>query len=114
MKEERKGHERRRQGERVPMRADRPVYLEVNLDGESVGVLVENLSCDGASLIYPEESPSIQPGSYLKECTLNLGAAGAIAVTPIVRWRVWPKLGVQFDNMGENSRNRIARFLQSK
>jgi hypothetical protein len=90
------------------------VYLEVNLDGESVGVLVENLSCDGASLIYPEESPSIQPGSYLKECTLNLGATGAIAVTPIVRWRVWPKLGVQFDNIGENSRNRIARFLQSK
>jgi PilZ domain-containing protein len=113
MKEQSEGDERRR-GERVPMRADRPVYLEINIDGNEVGVLVENLSCDGASLIYPEESPSIQPGSYLRECTLNLGATGNIQVTPIVRWRVWPKLGVQFDKIGENSRNQIARFLQSK
>jgi c-di-GMP-binding flagellar brake protein YcgR len=113
MKEETKRDQRRR-GDRVPMRADRPVFIEVNVDGNNVGVLVENLSCDGASLIYPEESPSIQPGSYLKECTLNLGAAGNIKVTPIVRWRVWPKLGVQFDKIGESSRNQIARFLQSK
>jgi hypothetical protein len=113
MKEETKRDQRRR-GDRVPMRADRPVFIEVNVDGNNVGVLVENLSCDGASLIYPEESPSIQPGSYLKECTLNLGAAGNINVTPIVRWRVWPKLGVQFDKIGESSRNQIARFLQSK
>jgi c-di-GMP-binding flagellar brake protein YcgR len=113
MKEETKRDQRRR-GDRVPMRADRPVFIEVNVDGNNVGVLVENLSCDGASLIYPEESPSIQPGSYLKECTLNLGAAGNIKVTPIVRWRVWPKLGVQFDKIGESSRSRIARFLQSK
>jgi c-di-GMP-binding flagellar brake protein YcgR len=113
MKEETKRDQRRR-GDRVAMRADRPVFIEVNVDGNNVGVLVENLSCDGASLIYPEESPSIQPGSYLKECTLNLGAAGSIKVTPIVRWRVWPKLGVQFDKIGESSRNQIARFLQSK
>jgi c-di-GMP-binding flagellar brake protein YcgR len=113
MKEETKRDQRRR-GDRVPMRAERPVFIEVNVDGNNVGVLVENLSCDGASLIYPEESPSIQPGSYLKECTLNLGAAGNIKVTPIVRWRVWPKLGVQFDKIGESSRSQIARFLQSK
>jgi hypothetical protein len=113
MKEETKRDHRAR-GERVPTTADRPVFLEVNVDGKHVGVLVENLSCDGASLIHPEESPSIQPGNYLKECTLNLGAAGNIKVTPVVRWRVWPKLGVQFDTIGENSRNQIARFLQSK
>jgi len=96
------------------MRADRPVYLEINLDGNSVAVLVENLSCDGASLIYPEDSPSLQQGSQLKECTLNLSGTGNIQVTPIVRWRVWPKLGVQFEMIGEDSRNQIARFLQSK
>lgn len=96
------------------MRADRPVYLEINLDGNMVAVLVENLSCDGASLIYPEDSPSLEKGSPLSECTLNLSDTGNIKVTPIVRWRVWPKFGVQFDGIGEDSRNRIARFLQSK
>ena len=113
MKEETR-RDLRRRSERVPTTADRPVFLEVNIDGNTVRVLVENLSCEGASLIHPEESPSIQPGNYLKECTLNLGAAGNIKVTPVVRWRVWPKLGVQFDKIGETSRNQIARFLQSK
>ena len=113
MKDKPQGHERRT-GERAPMSADRPVYLEINLDGNKVPVLVENLSCAGASLIYPEDSPSLQPGSYLKECTLSLAGAGDVKVAPIVRWRVWPKLGVQFDKIGEDLRNQIARFLQSK
>jgi len=113
MKDKIKG-DRRRSSERVPMRADRPVYLEINLDGNSVAVLVENLSCDGASLIYPEDSPSLQQGSHLTECTLNLAGTGDVKVTPIVRWRVWPKVGVQFDKIGGDSRNQIARFLESK
>ena len=48
MKDETKGDERRSR-ERVPMRADKPVYLEINLDGSGVAILVENLSSDGAS-----------------------------------------------------------------
>jgi len=96
------------------MRADKPVYLEINLDGNSVAVLVENLSCDGASLIYPEDSASFEKGTELEECTLSLAGKGDIRVTPIVRWRVWPKLGVQFYNIAEDSRSQIARFLQSK
>jgi hypothetical protein len=96
------------------MRADRPVYLEINLDGNLVAVLVENLSCDGASLIYPEDSPLLQQGCSLKECTLSLAGTPGIEVTPIVRWRMWPRLGVKFEQIGEGSRDQIARFLQAK
>ena len=113
MKDETKGDERR-SGERVPMRADKAVYLEINLDGSGVAILVENLSSDGASLIYPEESPLLQTGSSLKECRLSLAGTGDVRVNPIVRWRVWPKVGVQFDKIGEDARNQIARFLQNK
>jgi c-di-GMP-binding flagellar brake protein YcgR len=113
MKDETKG-DTRRTAERVPMRADKPVYLEINLDGSNVALLVENLSSDGASVIYPEESPLLQPGSSVKECTLSLAGTGNIRVHPIVRWRMWPKLGVQFDEIGEDARNQIARFLENK
>ena len=113
MKENAKGDERR-SSERVPMRAEKPVYLELNLDGSNVALLVENLSSEGASLIYPEDSPSLQPGSSFKGCRLNLAGTGDVQVTSIVRWRMWPKLGVQFEKIGEDARNQIAQFLQNQ
>jgi c-di-GMP-binding flagellar brake protein YcgR len=102
----------RRSLERVSMRADKAVYLQANVDGSDVAMLVENLSAGGATLIYPEDSDSLLPGKRLQECTLDLGGTGCPSVTAIIRWRIWPKFGIQFENLSNDARAQIERFLQ--
>ena len=103
----------RRSVERVAMRTDKPVYIEANVDGSDVAMLVENLSTGGATVIYPEDSESLQPGKYLQESAINLGDSGRFSVTAVIRWRIWPKLGIQFDRISDNARSQIERFLGS-
>lgn len=102
----------RRSLERVPVAATPPVYLETNLEGNDVAMVVENLSTGGATVIYPEDSAALQPGNRLEESALNLPGIGRVAVSPIVRWRLWPKVGIQFAWLDDSAKEQIAQFLQ--
>ena len=93
------------------MQPGRPVHLEANLDGSDVAMLVENLSTGGATVIYPEDSDSLKPGSQLQDCALDLPNVGRVPVNAVVRWRIWPKIGVQF-RLNSDAQNQIERFLR--
>ena len=102
----------RRSLERVSLRPEKPVHIEGNVDGTDVALLVENLSADGATMICPEDLNSISPGNFLEDCILNLPDIGRIPVTLIIRWRIWPKVGVQFGHMSDDAKNQIVQFLE--
>jgi hypothetical protein len=95
---------------RISMRPEKPVHLEVSLDGEDVAMLVENMSTGGATVIYPEDSESLTPGTQLKDTSLDLPDIGRVPVTAVVRWRIWPKVGIQF-YLTSDASDKITRFL---
>lgn len=104
-------NEERRSVERVS--SDKPIYIEVVLDGKEVGLLVENFSIGGALLICPEGSDALQAGKRFRECQLVLPDFGRIPINATIRWHVWPKVGVQFDPISNDASALISRFLQA-
>ena len=106
-------NEDRRSADRVGIPSEKPVYIETVLDGKEVGLLVENFSTGGALLICPEGSDSLQAGKHLPNCLLVLPQSGHIRLNATIRWHVWPKVGVQFDSISADARDRISRFLQA-
>jgi len=106
-------NDERRSADRVGIPSEQPVYIETVLDGKEVGLLVENFSTGGALLICPEGSDSLQAGKRLPNCLLVLPQSGRIRLNATIRWHVWPKVGVQFDPISADARDRISRFLQA-
>ena len=82
------------------------------MDGNQAVLLVENLSADGAALICPEGSEALHAGKLLARCVMVLPNIGSIELDAVVRWRIWPKLGVQFDRTPGDARGKISRFVQ--
>ena len=103
----------RRSSTRIAMSSEKPVYLQVELNNTTLGLFVEDLSVGGACLICPEENEAVSAGKHLVLCTLILPDVGRVALKAVVRWRVWPKLGVRFEELSENARQQIAQFLQA-
>jgi c-di-GMP-binding flagellar brake protein YcgR len=112
MKRDSKDDKERRSGTRTEILVHQPVYLEANLDGAKVSMLLENLSEGGATVIYPADSGALEVGRHIEGCVLNIPEVARLSVSPIIRWRVWPKLGLQFDGISDEDRRQITSFLQ--
>ena len=95
------------------MPSGRPIYIQSVLDGTEVGFRVANLSTGGATLICPETAKTFQKGQRLPESLLILPGLVRIQVEPIVRWRAWPRLGVQFDSVTTENLRQLCQFLES-
>jgi c-di-GMP-binding flagellar brake protein YcgR len=102
----------RRSAERVPVPAGNPIYIQTVLDGTEIGLLVENLSSGGATLICPDMAELLSDGEYLPESTLVLPDIRHIPVQPVVRWRMWPRVGVQFESLSSETQKQISQFLE--
>jgi PilZ domain-containing protein len=103
----------RRSFERFGMQSGNSPYIQTELNGAQVGLFIEDLSLGGAGLIWPDNPGNLRPGDHLPKCSIVLPEAEPIPVQVVIRWQVWPKIGVEFDGLSENARHRIARFLQA-
>ncbi len=74
-------------------------------------MLVENLSMGGALLIAPSVCESLQPGQRFAQGVLALSPTNTPEVELIVRWQVWPRVGVQFDGLSSDAADKISQFL---
>lgn len=88
------------------------MYIQTEMNGAEVGLFVEDLSLGGAGLICPEDTDALSAGKRLADCTLVLPNVARIPLQAIVRWRLWPKVGVQFDPLSDDARQQISQFLQ--
>jgi c-di-GMP-binding flagellar brake protein YcgR len=103
----------RRSAPRVAVPLDKPVYIQRNVDGLELSLLVENLSESGAMLICPELNEPFQTGEDFGDCILVLPGIGHASVKAVIRWAMWPKVGVEFDRISKRSRQQIIQFLNS-
>ena len=101
----------RRSSERIPLSRETPVYFRAFHDGTDAEMLVENLSMGGALLMAPGVCESLLPGQRLPNCALALSEAETVQVDVIVRWQLWPRVGVQFDGLSSDAADQISTFL---
>jgi len=103
----------RRSSERVALPAERPVYFTTAVDGMEVCLFVENLSMGGALLMCPDICESLRTGQRLSNGVLVLSDANSTQVNLIVRWQLWPRVGVQFDGISHDANAKISQLLRS-
>jgi len=103
----------RRSASRIAVPLAKPVYIQRTVDGLELSLLVENLSESGAMLICPELSDPFQIGEDFGECILVLPGIGRASVKTVIRWAMWPKVGIEFDRISKRSRQQIVQFLNS-
>jgi len=100
----------RRLNDRFDISAERPIYCW-SADGCKYQMLVENLSADGALLICPAIS-GLQNGQCLRDGELALSDKNTVRLNVIVRWQLWPRIGVQFDNLSPEAARQISQLLE--
>src|SRR5215467_226901 len=92
---------------------DEPVYLQVNL-GDKINLPVTELGGGGARVVcrnYQGIFDNFNIGRSLGESVLMLREQGMHEVEPVIRWKNWPCIGVQFEGLSDSDRGHIFRFL---
>jgi len=101
-----------RASDRVVLPTEIPVYLKTVFNGAEVHLLVEDLSVGGAMLMCPDVCESLQTGQRLRGVVITLPDSHA-RVDFIVRWQLWPRVGVEFDKLSPETMAKISQFLAS-
>lgn len=93
------------------MVADAPVYLLLSMDGVDIDPIVDELSAGGARLLCPKHFERFYEGQFVGPAVLVLQDEGLPVVYPIVKWKNWPVVGVEFMEIADKEREMIFRFL---
>jgi hypothetical protein len=96
---------------RLSMNANEPVYLLLSIDGVDVDPVVDELGAGGARLLCSKHFDKFYEGQLIGPAVLVLQDEGMPVVYPVVKWKSWPLVGVQFMEIEEAEREMIFRFL---
>lgn len=96
---------------RLPMVAGEPVYLLMRVDGADVDPVVDELGANGARFAAVNDFSRFHVGQDLGPAVLVMPERGMASVRPIVRWMNYPRIGVEFEGIGERDREQIFRFM---
>ena len=104
----------RRSSLRLKTERDEPVYLKVTLGAVKMSLLITELGGGGAQVLCRDCEPffdAFEAGRNLGQCVLMLRDQGMVDVEPVIRWKKWPVVGVQFNGLSDKDRAQIFRFL---
>ena len=96
---------------RRSMIAEKPVYLLLSMDGVDVNPIVDELGGGGARLVSAKYFDRFCVGQVIGPAVLVLHDEGMPVVYPIVKWKSWPVIGVEFIDISEKDHKTILRFL---
>jgi hypothetical protein len=96
---------------RLSMIANQPVYLLLSMDGVNIDPIVDELGGGGARLVCSKHFDMFYEGQMIGPAVLVLQDVGMPVVYPIVKWKSWPVIGVEFTQMSEKEREQIIKFL---
>ena len=96
---------------RRSMIAEKPVYLLLSMDGVDIDPIVDELGGGGARLISPKHFDRFYIGQMIGPAVLVLQDEGMPVVYPVVKWKSWPVIGIEFSDMSEKDHETILRFL---
>ncbi len=105
------GHAQRRSAFRLTTIASEPVYLLFSLDGLDIDPIVDELSAGGARLLCSRHFDRFYTGQAIGPAVLVLQDVGMPVVYPVVKWKTWPVIGVEFQDIAEKEKELIYRYL---
>src|SRR5206468_5974528 len=94
---------------RLSMIADEPAYLLLTMDGVKIDPIVDELG--GARIVCAKEFDRFDEGQIVGPAVLVLQDEGMPVVYPVVKWKRWPVIGLEFMDISEKDRKMILRFL---
>src|SRR5437867_12750969 len=95
---------------RLSMIADEPVYLLLTMDGVKIDPIVDELG-GGARIVCAKDFDRFDEGQIVGPAVLVLQDEGMPVVYPVVKWKRWPVIGLEFMDISEKDRKMILRFL---
>ena len=95
----------------LSMIADEPVYLLLSMDGIDIDPIIDELGGGGARLVSAKHYDRFYEGQLIGPAVLVLQDEGLPVVYPVVKWKSWPVIGVEFMEISEKDREMIIRFL---
>src|SRR6267142_1396908 len=102
---------KQRKAFRLSMMASDPVYLLLSMDGVDIDPVVDELAAGGARLLCSKHYDKFYEGQMIGPAVLVLQDVGMPVVYPVVKWKSWPVIGVEFTQMTEKEREQIIKFL---
>ena len=96
---------------RIPMIAGEPVCLLLTMDGVNIDPVIDELGGGGARLVCAKHFDSFYEDQAIGPAVLVLPDEGMPVVYPVVRWKSWPAVGVEFLDISDRDREMILRFL---
>jgi hypothetical protein len=96
---------------RLSMIASEPVYLLLTVGGVHLDPIVDELGGGGARLMSAKHFDRFYEGQILGPAVLVLQDVGMPVVYPVVKWRNFPIIGVEFLGIEDKEREMILRFL---
>ncbi|HEY2381256.1 MAG TPA: hypothetical protein VGK48_08735 [Terriglobia bacterium] len=102
---------RNRSAFRLSMIAGEPVYLLLSMDGVNIDPVVDELGGGGARLVAAKHFDVFEEGQMIGPAVLVLPDEGMPVVYPVVKWKSFPVIGVEFMQIDEKDKEMILRFL---
>jgi len=96
---------------RLSMIANEPVYLLLSMDGIDIDPIVDELGGGGARLVCSKHFDMFYEGQLIGPAVLVLQDVGMPVVYPVVKWKSWPVIGVEFMDMTEKEKEMVIKFL---
>jgi hypothetical protein len=93
------------------MIADEPVYMLLSMDELNIDPIVDELGGGGARLVCAKHFDKFYEGQLVGPAVLMLQEQGMPVVYPVVKWKNWPVVGVEFMAIGEQEQEMILKFL---
>jgi len=81
------------------------------MDGVDIDPIVDELGAGGARLVCSKHFDRFYEGQLVGPAVLVLKDIGMPVVYPVVKWKNWPIVGVEFMEIGDRDREMIFRFL---
>src|SRR5207247_6269130 len=91
--------------------ADEPVYLLLTMDGVKIDPIVDELGGGGARIVCAKDFDRFDEGQIVGAAVLVLQDERMPVVYPVVNWKRWPVIGLEFMGISGKARKMILRVL---
>jgi len=100
-----------RQAFRVSPNSSVAVRFRVSIDEETLSTVVDEIGILGARLMSVKHFDRFCEGQWLGSCILFLEDIGTVDVSATVKWKNFPRIGIEFGEMTASDQNKLFRFL---
>ena len=100
-----------RQAFRVSPNSAVPIRFWISINDVMVSPVVEELGVIGARLISVKHFDEFYEGQLLGPGSLHLEDIGTVEVSAVVKWKAFPRIGIEFCEMSMSRQDKLFQYL---